>query len=1022
MSAAQDRSGAAAVASQDGSIDPRAALTAALTHGAHFLPHQGPIETFIHQNTLHAFEHLPFHEALAAAPKVTGAKSYLSEDEFRAAYARGRINDRDLDAAVDFRKVPIERDTVLGDPFADRAKILRASLMHDLSPEPVPRIRWRFSEDLALTEPGDDVRWPACLEVVRRIGGIDAPDPHAETAALLGSLGERSHRDIALAMTAVDVAQAVDRWMVRTVASHLDEGLAITANTSGRSGLYENWRRANRPGHRYLSGLSSSLKLPEDPSEAALMALDGLGVPPDRYESYVARVLQHLPNWAGMIHWRERRPEYRPELAPVALVDFLAIRLLGEWSELNHLARATWGCSAPEMLGHLHAHREEAELRFALFDGRLGGGFARHAHKVLLLRGEQRTRGACSLLAEVQRDDDSPTLSRAWQLHRASRALNIHGEELRATPLLQVASLLSILDEFGPAVRLPIWQEAYESHYRDQILEALHDNRGYLRPSRLRRVFQIITCIDDREEGFRRHLEEFEPRCQTFGTGGFFGVPISFLGRDQDEFSALCPLGVVPAHRVLEVPCGEHASLARRFDRGRVAVRRWRGHWRQILGHGWASLLGAYAVGFFAWLWLIGELVFPRQFDRLRGPLRRILMPEHATEFVTDEVSTGQHVLGGFSLREQVERVTGTLQNTGLVQNHSRLIAVLAHGSGSVNNPHLSAYDCGACGGRHGGPNARLFCMMANSPPVRAGLRSLGIDLPDDTWFIGGEHQTCSETVSWFDRDRLPASHSADFAALTAALDHALQMSAHERCRKFEHAPPNASPEAALRHVQARALDPSQARPELNHATNAVAVFGRRDLTRGVFFDRRMFLVSYDPTIDAEGRILERLLLALGPVGAGINLEYYFSRVDVQLYGAGTKLPHNVVGLIGVMDGGNSDLRSGLPQQMIEIHEPIRLLLVLESRPELVAAILRRQPLLRTLVDNAWIKVTIVDPDDGTTLIYVPGTGLVPWHSRGQVLPVVLNSAAWYAGHSDFLPPARINPPVRIDAGQPGQG
>ena len=201
MSAAQDRSGAAAVASQDGSIDPRAALTAALTHGAHFLPHQGPIETFIHQNTLHAFEHLPFHEALAAAPKVTGAKSYLSEDEFRAAYARGRINDRDLDAAVDFRKVPIERDTVLGDPFADRAKILRASLMHDLSPEPVPRIRWRFSEDLALTEPGDDVRWPACLEVVRRIGGIDAPDPHAKTAALLGSLGERSHRDIALAMT-----------------------------------------------------------------------------------------------------------------------------------------------------------------------------------------------------------------------------------------------------------------------------------------------------------------------------------------------------------------------------------------------------------------------------------------------------------------------------------------------------------------------------------------------------------------------------------------------------------------------------------------------------------------------------------------------------------------------------------------------------------------------------------------------------------------------------------------------------
>lgn len=1015
MSTAEDRS-RLHPAEDPQPADPRSVLEHALEHGAHYLPTQGPIETFIHHNTLHAFEHLSFHDALALAPKVTGAKSYLSEDEFRAAYARGRINDRDLDEATQRRKVPIDRDTVVGDPFADRAKILRASLLNDLGPEPIQRIRWRFSEDLALTEPGDDLRWPACLDVVRQLGRAEASDPLLEVDRVLDSLGERSHRDLALALTGVDVSTAVDRWMIRDVASHLDEGLAIERRALHRTGLYEGWRTWNRPGRRYLAGLSATLVLPEDPFAAALLALEGLGVPVERYDAYVSRVLQHLPNWAGMVHWRVTHPEYRPELPPVALVDFLAIRLLGEWSELRTLCRATWGCDASAMIDHLRRHREEAAVRIALFEGRLRGSAARRAHQVLLRRGAARNTEVAALLERERREDDSPEVTRAWQLLRITRALHIHGEELRSTPILRIAALLATVDEFGPEVRLPIWQEAYEGHYRDQVLEALHDNRNYRRPFAGRRVFQAITCIDDREEGFRRHLEEAEPRCETFGAGGFFGVPIAFLGRNDDEFSPLCPLGVQPMHRVIEVPTAEYAALAQRFDRGRVAMRRWRGHWRQILGHGWASLIGAYAVGFFAWLWLIGELVFPRQFDRVRRPVQRMLMPEHPTSFVTDEACDGQHAIAGFSLREQVERVSGTLQNTGLVRNFARIVAVLGHGSGSVNNPHLSAYDCGACGGRHGGPNARLFCMMANSPAVRAGLRGMGIDIPDDTWFLAGEHQTCNDGITWFDEARLPATHAADFATLVAALETARRMSAHERCRKFEHAPPHGSPDDALRHVQTRALDPSQARPELNHVTNAAAVFGRRELTRGVFFDRRMFLVSYDPTIDPEGRILERLLFALGPVGAGINLEYYFSRVDVQRHGAGTKLPHNVVGLIGVMDGGSSDLRTGLPQQMVEIHEPVRLLLVLETTPEIVAGILERQPVIRTLVENAWVHVTLVDPDDGSTTVYVPGTGLVQWHSRGQALPVVLNSTAWYAGHADLLPPARVVPPPRLDA------
>jgi uncharacterized protein YbcC (UPF0753/DUF2309 family) len=108
-----------------------------------------------------------------------------------------------------------------------------------------------------------------------------------------------------------------------------------------------------------------------------------------------------------------------------------------------------------------------------------------------------------------------------------------------------------------------------------------------------------------------------------------------------------------------------------------------------------------------------------------------------------------------------------------------------------------------------------------------------------------------------------------------------------------------------------------------------------------LFLDRRTFLNSYDPTQDnAEAKILERIVQAVIPVCAGISLEYFFSFVDPAGYGCGTKLPHNIVSLLGVMDGAASDLRTGLPWQMVEIHEPVRNLFILETTPEQFLGIL----------------------------------------------------------------------------------
>src|SRR5438270_208884 len=80
------------------------------------------------------------------------------------------------------------------------------------------------------------------------------------------------------------------------------------------------------------------------------------------------------------------------------------------------------------------------------------------------------------------------------------------------------------------------------------------------------------------------------------------------------------------------------------------------------------------------------------------------------------------------------------------------------------------------------------------------------------------------------------------------------------------------------------------------------------------------------------------------PVVAGINLEYFFSYIDPAGYGCGSKLPHNVTSLLGVMDGAQSDLRTGLPWQMVEIHEPSRLSIVVEGSAERVRRVIEGNP------------------------------------------------------------------------------
>ena len=211
------------------------------------------------------------------------------------------------------------------------------------------------------------------------------------------------------------------------------------------------------------------------------------------------------------------------------------------------------------------------------------------------------------------------------------------------------------------------------------------------------------------------------------------------------------------------------------------------------------------------------------------------------------------------------------------------------------------------------------------------------------------------------------------------------------------------SDEEALRHVEQRSEDLAQVRPEYNHATNAACFVGRRGRTRGLFMDRRCFLTSYDPTTDDETTsILMRIMQAVIPVCGGISLEYYFSTVDNVGYGCGSKLPHNITSLIGVMEGAVSDLRTGLSQQMVEIHEPVRILFIVEAKPESILSIMDRNPLINTTIRNHWVQIATLDPTSNLIQLFQDDR-FEPYEPGPQVLPTVPVSLDWYRGWREPL-------------------
>ncbi|MGZ5009164.1 MAG: YbcC family protein [Methylobacter sp.] len=798
-------------------------LDASIEHIAHWLPTQGPIKDFIHHNTLHAVQHYPFHEGVAVAAKIFGARSYLPLEDYQAMYRQGRIKNDAIDWAIDHS----------GCPKSKHEKLRKTLFEQDDTGHYPP---------VSLANHGIRNSWLTRLEV-----DLNAL-VHPILFRLLGNF----------------LDQGISRWSLPKNGEHFWDCVLRLAQNSLLP-LYP----LNEPGVQEL--------LSETPEQVIKTCLNRIVGDESLYEQYLLELLLAHPGWAGMVHIIEQNPKSLLARRDISLKQMLAVELVLE-------------------LAFLHKKKGP------------------HFPSIAVLP------------------------------HRDGTPLLKNGAPKPKIPL-----------------HLRVWHEAMEWSLHTELLRGLK-TKVTGSSSKPQPEVQALFCIDDRECSLRRYLEEIDPAIETFGAAGFFGIDFLYQGLDDAYPVAQCPNIIVPKHLIKEMankPKPDNKSNA-----GNLVNMHFTAH---SMFRGWlyTQTLGLSYAARMAWN------VF-RPGSKLPGirTLSEVDSHSHLHLLRESDEPTEDGYLLGFSFTEMADRVGGLLRNIGLTKNFAPLVVIVAHGSSSVNNPHFAAYDCGACSGKPGAPNARAFAWMANNESVRAILLERGIDIPDSTRFVAALHNTSRDEITYFDPHLLEQHPVPGLHAFQHTMKKALQRNARERCRWFELGPQSHSNEEAHEHVAERASSIFEPRPEYNHSNNLYAIVGRRELTRGLFLDRRAFLHSYDPATDAQGEIMARILSAVIPVCGGINLEYLFSRIDNSVYGAGTKLPHNVIGLLGVANGVEGDLRTGLPSQMIEVHEPARLLIVVEQTCEIVENTIAKLGPLKEWLENEWVRFVACHPNSRDLFLY----------------------------------------------------
>ncbi len=1015
------------------------------------VPYFWPMRSFIHHNPLHGLEKLPFDAAVKKGASLFHGRVFLPRSEYQTYLHNGKVDKSRLEHEI--TRFLADRPAVAD---LDMQQLLMALLTKTETPVMLPTLL-ATAADIQASLQGQAVE--------------DASDQSKDiiTQRLRQSLlQERTVYESVDALYGTDIGTSLDELVIKSCLDFFDEGQSVWHMPNREQGFFPAWREVARRNIRlFLRGLhiNEVLAHHETPEEIIHYVMTTLRVPEEQWISFFTREIARLHGWAGFIRWRANAKHYYwAQRFPADLVDYMAVRLTLALALISKRERRFMMSTAESISQLIETRTHEAYLRYELYGGTVMPAMAHRIETALQRNHDGKLDQIFQAYAKQKRVDEAHRQSEALRNLLAGSGM---ADKLIALPAAAFNQLLDTLRTFEQQEGM-CWLRAMESHAMKHLLQGVNVEPAGARDKRP--FAQALFCIDTRSERIRRQLESIGD-YQTFGTAGFFGVPVSFMELGKGSEMHLCPVLLTPKNLVLETSVhGEETHALGALEKGLHALK------ESVL----SPFVTVEAIGLLFGFDMIGKTVAPQYYHQWRKrldkkkPATRLLLDKltreqadsivravqravivkameqelgQETETLTDELirdlresamghdeSFRRHAgtlgvseaaletfierlrkgyrinpafaqiqlerLGriGFTMDEQVHFVSTALKSIGLTRDYSRFILLVGHGSQSDNNPYESALDCGACGGNHGLSSARVLAQMANKAEVRKRLNEQGFNIPDDAWFVPAMHNTTTDEITVADADLLPPTHLVYLARLRKGLTAAARLCAQERLPTL-YPMQQAHPEAAVaqRLMQRNALDWSQVRPEWGLSGNAYFIIGNRELTRQLPLHGRAFLHSYDYQLDRKRRLLESILTGPLVVGQWINMEHYFSAVDNERFGSGSKVYHNVAGRFGVMTGNISDLRTGLPAQTVlengkPYHQPLRLITVIAAPFKHAVKAIDAVVSVKTLVRNHWIRMLIIDPETRTVHLYEDGD----WHEQ----PCAVASVSGYSEES----------------------
>ncbi|MBL1243782.1 MAG: DUF2309 family protein [Sulfurimonas sp.] len=938
------------------------------------VPHYWPIGSFIHHNPLKGFENMHFKDGLSKAQSIFGGKVYMDSSYYKDLYEEGKINDSIFEKNI--KKVLSDKGFNIPLEFAKKFLMEVSPQWSSLRVELISKVEKTDDELYAYLQShslySDEKAWLA--ELIKHMTLYEIND------ALFG----------------LDDKDGIEKSIIEFISRFLDEDQTTMHMPNRDLGMFEVFK---------LFEDVDYTKNAESFVEEAFKELQVQDI-----ESYFLTHLLKLHGWAGFIKYRSEDPDnVSQQEYPSQLIDYMAIRLYYELKAVKNNKISTFKI----FTAYAEANLSDVILQLLKHKNMLFG---------IALDELEDNEETTKVLADHVKNE----------LHLDALQIQHSNEVLQSKlPLTELSTILDKLREEEGYIWLKSLEDTYISKYVDEVINVV--------PVKEKAIASATFCLDVRSEVIRRSIERLGA-YETFGAGGFLGLPIAFVEFDKAHELFLAPAIVKPQNVVFELPVEAHEeySLKKGMHKTTKKVL------SDLKNNPYTPYIMVEAIG-----WIFGITLFGKTFSpiktnkffskmkpskpktsytldklsedeiefyvkKLHTKIIHTVLDEHnkkncsdvdvenirkhllfndslhkdLSDTVIHELQTSYQItpedyeyqkkklaMVGFTLEEKVSYLHKYLTMIGQVENFPEFVTIIGHGSISDNNPFESALDCGACGGNISLPNTRALCMIANTPDVRDKIKEKGIDIPKNTKFIPGLHITSTDEINFFDTEILNDEQSKKFSKIQDDFNKASQLSSEERSQTLPFT--NTKKEMLI-----KSMDWSETRPEWGLARNMGVFAGPRSYTKHLELNNRFFMHSYDYKVDNENADILKAIFD-GPliVGEWINLEHYFSTVDNHVYGAGSKVYHNIVSKVGVFSGNYSDLKIGLPIQSVYLegkayHEPVRLISFIEAPLEMVGKAVENS-IAKEFILNEWIRPVIIDREAKKVYSYENGEFIV---------------------------------------------